>query len=201
MSGKVLRRVFYVYALCRRDTNEVVYVGATHNLRQRWNCHRWSTSDTRQRAKFQAHPAAEIDWYMRALAVVGPVTVTHPNHPPMAVRWLERSWCRFYAARGPLINAPITYEDRVPAHVIEARDFRIRYEAAERGRRVLDELRKPENAELVARLMVALDRAPFDDEPLTAEEERLIAEAEEQVERGETMTTEELRRSLGLPPR
>ena len=43
-----------------------------------------------------------------------------------------------------------------------------------------------------------LANAPFDDEPETPEEAAKVADALAAVARGETMTTEELLRSLGL---
>jgi hypothetical protein len=44
----------------------------------------------------------------------------------------------------------------------------------------------------------ALENAPYDDEPVTEEEERLVEEGREAVRRGEVLTTDELIRFLGL---
>ncbi|HVT19618.1 MAG TPA: hypothetical protein VHQ90_25975 [Thermoanaerobaculia bacterium] len=44
----------------------------------------------------------------------------------------------------------------------------------------------------------ALDRAPLDDEPETAEEASAVAAAWEEHRRGEHLTTDEMRRKLGL---
>lgn len=41
-----------------------------------------------------------------------------------------------------------------------------------------------------------LDNAPVDDEPTTPEDEAAIAEAREQIRRGETFTAEEIKRLL-----
>jgi hypothetical protein len=45
----------------------------------------------------------------------------------------------------------------------------------------------------------ALDHAPEDDEPETAEEAAAVASAWQERRRGESLTTEEVRRKLGLP--
>jgi hypothetical protein len=45
----------------------------------------------------------------------------------------------------------------------------------------------------------ALDHAPEDDEPETAEEATAVASAWQERRRGESLTTEEVRRKLGLP--
>jgi hypothetical protein len=42
----------------------------------------------------------------------------------------------------------------------------------------------------------ALDAAPFDDEPTTLEEDREAAAAREEVRRGETVSAEEIKRTL-----
>ncbi|HZS02937.1 MAG TPA: hypothetical protein VFE37_29780 [Chloroflexota bacterium] len=47
-------------------------------------------------------------------------------------------------------------------------------------------------------LPAALREAPWDDEPLTPEEEAALAEAYDAIRRGEFVTHEELRRDLGL---
>jgi hypothetical protein len=49
-----------------------------------------------------------------------------------------------------------------------------------------------------ARLPPELANAPVDDEPLTPEDEAVLIVARAEVARGETMTTDELLRSLGL---
>jgi predicted transcriptional regulator len=46
----------------------------------------------------------------------------------------------------------------------------------------------------------ALANAPYDDEPLTDEDIAAIKEGAADVKAGRVMTTDELRRSLGLPP-
>lgn len=45
---------------------------------------------------------------------------------------------------------------------------------------------------------VSLALAPLDDEPLTPEDKAALAEAEEDVARGDLLSTEDLRRELGL---
>jgi hypothetical protein len=45
-------------------------------------------------------------------------------------------------------------------------------------------------------LTVLLEGAPLDDEPTTQEEEEGLREAREQVERGETISAEEIRREF-----
>jgi hypothetical protein len=45
---------------------------------------------------------------------------------------------------------------------------------------------------------LSLALAPADDEPITPEEEAAVEEARQAVRRGETLTTAELRRRLGL---
>lgn len=54
----------------------------------------------------------------------------------------------------------------------------------------------------IKRAMSPLDRAlanaPLDDEPVTEEEERAVAVARQALARGETLTSSELRRELGL---
>jgi hypothetical protein len=45
---------------------------------------------------------------------------------------------------------------------------------------------------------VSLAPAPIDDEPLTPEDEAALAEAEADVARGDLLSTDELRRELGL---
>ncbi len=79
----------------------------------------------------------------------------------------------------------------------------------EKLRKLIDEL--PE-AELPAaeraleqiaqrhRLEEALANAPYDDEPLTDEDIAAIEEGIADFKAGRVMTTDELRRSLGLPP-
>lgn len=49
---------------------------------------------------------------------------------------------------------------------------------------------------VAARLKAALDCAPPDDEPLTAEDEAAIAEAREQTERGEVIPAAQVYRGL-----
>lgn len=44
----------------------------------------------------------------------------------------------------------------------------------------------------------AIAKAPVDDEPETAEEVEGVEEAEDDIRAGRTMTTDELRRELGL---
>lgn len=62
-------------------------------------------------------------------------------------------------------------------------------EAAE-ALRVLDRRARGPLAEL-------LDNAPLDDEPTTPEEEKGVAEAREQIARGELISHEEIRREFG----
>jgi hypothetical protein len=47
-------------------------------------------------------------------------------------------------------------------------------------------------------VLVALATAPADDEPLTPEEEAALREGMDAVARGDVVSTDELRRSLGL---
>jgi hypothetical protein len=47
-------------------------------------------------------------------------------------------------------------------------------------------------------VLAALARAPLDDEPVTEEEEQSVAEAREDLLRGEVVTHAELVRRLGL---
>jgi Tfp pilus assembly ATPase PilU len=47
-------------------------------------------------------------------------------------------------------------------------------------------------------IAVSLALAPIDDEPLTPEEEAALAEADDDVARGNLISTEQLRRELGL---
>lgn len=47
-------------------------------------------------------------------------------------------------------------------------------------------------------LVLSLINAPVDDEPTTAEDLEAIARAEEDIRQGRVLTTEELRRELGL---
>lgn len=44
------------------------------------------------------------------------------------------------------------------------------------------------------KLLWVLDPAPYDDEPMTPEEEAAVAEARKEVRRGETMSMEEAKR-------
>jgi len=59
---------------------------------------------------------------------------------------------------------------------------------AERTLRLLDDIRDP--------LTLLLDNAPIDDEPVTEEEERAVQEARDEIERGETISLEQLKREL-----
>ncbi|MDA8068220.1 MAG: hypothetical protein M0T77_06375 [Actinomycetota bacterium] len=79
--------------------------------------------------------------------------------------------------------------------------------AKQQLRQLVDELSEVEAAEALSilasrrrrdSLSELLDNAPEDDEPTTPEEEALVAEAFEAIERGETITLEELRAELGL---
>jgi hypothetical protein len=45
---------------------------------------------------------------------------------------------------------------------------------------------------------LSLLNAPVDDEPLTEEDIKALEEADEDIRRGDVMTTEELKRRLGL---
>jgi len=45
---------------------------------------------------------------------------------------------------------------------------------------------------------LSLLNAPVDDEPLTEEDVKALEEADEDIRRGDVMTTEELKRRLGL---
>jgi hypothetical protein len=45
---------------------------------------------------------------------------------------------------------------------------------------------------------LSLLNAPVDDEPLTEEDIKALEEADEDIQRGDVMTTEELKRRLGL---
>jgi hypothetical protein len=45
-------------------------------------------------------------------------------------------------------------------------------------------------------MLWALDTAPYDDEPTTPEEEEAVAEAREEIRRGETVSAEEAKRLL-----
>jgi hypothetical protein len=45
---------------------------------------------------------------------------------------------------------------------------------------------------------LSLLNAPVDDEPLTEEDIKALEEADEDIRRGDVMTTDELRRKLGL---
>lgn len=56
----------------------------------------------------------------------------------------------------------------------------------------------PPVAEKLDPVTLALLNAPVDDEPLTEEELKDLEEADEEIRRGEVMTTEELKRRLGL---
>jgi hypothetical protein len=53
-------------------------------------------------------------------------------------------------------------------------------------------------AEKLDPVTLALLNAPVDDEPLTEAELKELEEADEEIRRGEVMTTEELKRRLGL---
>jgi len=53
-------------------------------------------------------------------------------------------------------------------------------------------------AEKLNPVTLSLLNAPVDDEPLTEEDLKAIAEADEDIRRGDVMTTEELKRRLGL---
>ena len=79
--------------------------------------------------------------------------------------------------------------------------------AKQQLRQLVDELSEVEAAEaldiLAARhdkrdsLSVLLDNAPLDDEPTTPEEEALVQEARDEVERGELISADEIRREFG----
>jgi hypothetical protein len=56
----------------------------------------------------------------------------------------------------------------------------------------------PPVAEKLDPVTLALLNAPVDDEPLTEAELKELEEADEEIRRGEVMTTEELKRRLGL---
>jgi hypothetical protein len=62
------------------------------------------------------------------------------------------------------------------------------------ARRILEELGAVEPDEV----LYTIETAPIDDEPETEEERAAVAEARAASARGEVMTTEELRRQLGL---
>ncbi len=47
-------------------------------------------------------------------------------------------------------------------------------------------------------VLEALANAPADDEPVTDEERRAVEEARAEAERGDVLTTAQLRRSLGI---
>jgi hypothetical protein len=53
-------------------------------------------------------------------------------------------------------------------------------------------------AEKLDPVTLSLLNAPVDDEPLTEEDLKAIAEADEDIRRGDVMTTDELKRRLGL---
>lgn len=53
-------------------------------------------------------------------------------------------------------------------------------------------------AEKLDPVTLSLLNAPVDDEPLTEEEIKALEEADEDIRRGDVMTTDELRRRLGL---
>ncbi len=53
-------------------------------------------------------------------------------------------------------------------------------------------------AEKLDPVSLSLLNAPVDDEPLTEEDLKAIAEADEDIRRGDVMTTDELKRRLGL---
>ncbi|MDQ6777743.1 MAG: hypothetical protein M3071_16385 [Actinomycetota bacterium] len=65
-------------------------------------------------------------------------------------------------------------------------------EAAE-ALRLLDQRSDP--------LMVLLDNAPLDDEPVTPEEDVAVQEAREEIARGETISLEEFRAELDAESR
>lgn len=52
--------------------------------------------------------------------------------------------------------------------------------------------------ELLDPVLYALENAPLDDEPETAEERASVARARDDVKHGRVFTTAELKRSLGL---
>ncbi len=60
---------------------------------------------------------------------------------------------------------------------------------AERTLRLLDDLRDP--------LTKLLDEAPLDDEPSTPDEDAGVAEARAEIERGELISADEIRREFG----
>ena len=55
-----------------------------------------------------------------------------------------------------------------------------------------------ESAKVLRPLDVLLATAPYDDEPVTEEEELAVAQARLELARGEGLTRDELRRQLGL---
>lgn len=156
LQAQIMRRIYYIYALSDMDTGRVLYVGATHNPKQRLRQHRPLNSDVRRTARYQEHSSASVPLALKILSVIGPVTYNDPNHPPMSVRWVERSWCRFYATRGPIVNEPGTYVDRIPTIVQEMRKLEALHTSAERRRRAIEELKKPQYAEMLRRLAAGL---------------------------------------------
>ena len=77
--------------------------------------------------------------------------------------------------------------------------------AKEKLRRAVEELSEAEAAEALElldrrsprdALDDVLDNAPIDDEPETDEEREAVAEAREEIRRGETVSLDEIRRDL-----
>lgn len=60
---------------------------------------------------------------------------------------------------------------------------------------------EPRRAEDDDPVLKALLSAPIDDEPLTPADEEALAESDEDIRQGRVMSSAELRRRLGLPPR
>jgi hypothetical protein len=79
--------------------------------------------------------------------------------------------------------------------------------AKEKLRRAIEDLSEPEAEDALGYieqrrrrrdpLIELLDNAPADDEPTTPEEEEAVSEARAELERGETIPLEQLRRELG----
>lgn len=92
---------------------------------------------------------------------------------------------------------PVTF--RTAKSVAKARAFRgLRAGWFAFGSSQGHNLGMPPVAEKLDPVTLALLNAPVDDEPLTEAELKELEEADEEIRRGEVMTTEELKRRLGL---
>ncbi len=110
---------------------------------------------------------------------------------PVLALLLERG---VYEMPGVLVYGATPDEVRAKVKAIALRAIADRLEHGE----VLPDTTRFVAALRVVNLPASLANAPIDDEPETFEEIAAVAQARTEVARGETMTTDELLRSLGL---